>query len=100
VKRVLHLTLKKEWFDLIASGKKHFEYREVKSYWTKRLFYLEDDMWLEKVFDEIYFRNGYGKNVPFMRVEYIGLSLSVVFDGKRCYSIKLGKILELKNYGS
>ena len=33
----LILNVKKKWFDLIKSGKKTCEYREVKSYWTKRL---------------------------------------------------------------
>ena len=35
--RVLHLTLKKKWFDLIASGEKKEEYREIKDFWIKRL---------------------------------------------------------------
>jgi len=30
---ILHLTVKKKWFDLIASGDKKIEYREFKSYW-------------------------------------------------------------------
>lgn len=33
----LTLSVKKENFDLIKSGKKTVEYREVKPYWTKRL---------------------------------------------------------------
>ena len=35
---VLHLTLKKYWFDMIKSGVKKEEYREIKGYWIKRLF--------------------------------------------------------------
>lgn len=35
--RVLHLTLKKKWFDMIASGEKKEEYRERNSYWLRRL---------------------------------------------------------------
>lgn len=34
---MLIFTLKKEWYDKIATGKKSIEYREVKPYWTKRL---------------------------------------------------------------
>ncbi len=34
VRRVLHLTLKKTWFDMIASGEKREEYREMKPYWN------------------------------------------------------------------
>jgi hypothetical protein len=33
----LHLTLKKQWWDMIASGEKLEEYREIKPYWTSRL---------------------------------------------------------------
>ena len=31
------LTLKKQWFDMIASGEKKEEYREIKDYWWMRL---------------------------------------------------------------
>ena len=34
---VLKLTVKKEWFDLIKSGEKTEEYREIKPYWVERL---------------------------------------------------------------
>lgn len=34
----LNLTLKKKWFDMIASGEKREEYREIKWYWAVRLF--------------------------------------------------------------
>lgn len=37
--KVLHLTLKKKWFDMIASGEKKEEYREIKDFWAKRLLY-------------------------------------------------------------
>ena len=32
---ILHLNLKKRWFDMIASGEKQEEYREIKPYWQK-----------------------------------------------------------------
>ena len=35
---MLTFNLKKQWFDKIKSGEKTHEYREVKPYWTKRLF--------------------------------------------------------------
>ena len=34
---MLIFTLKKEWYNKIATGQKSIEYREVKPYWTKRL---------------------------------------------------------------
>ena len=59
--KILHLTLKKQWFDMIASGEKTEEYREIKSYWNTRL--------LCKKYDAISFRNGYSKNAPTMLIE-------------------------------
>ena len=35
---MITFNLKKEWFEKIKSGEKTHEYREVKPYWTKRLF--------------------------------------------------------------
>lgn len=34
---VLHLVLKYEWYDKIASGEKTTEYRECSDYWNQRL---------------------------------------------------------------
>lgn len=38
-KKVLTLSVKKEWFDKILSGEKKEEYRAIKTYWVARLFY-------------------------------------------------------------
>lgn len=35
--KTLTLSLKKKWFDMIASGKKTEEYREITPFWQKRL---------------------------------------------------------------
>ena len=59
--KVLHLTLKKKWFDMIASGEKKEEYREVKAYWINRLW--------GKEFNAVTFKNGYGKNSPSITLE-------------------------------
>ena len=34
---MLTLPIKKKWFDMIKTGEKKEEYREIKPYWTKRL---------------------------------------------------------------
>lgn len=101
--RILHLTLKKKWFDLIACGEKKHEFRECKPYWEKRLLHGPDGTPNE--YDEIHFRNGYAKNAPFMRVECKGLYLT----GKKWFEpdhgeelaesvivIFLGQVLELR----
>lgn len=93
-KKILHLTLKKKWFDMIASGEKKEEYREIKPYWNKRL---------NKKYDLIKFRNGYSKNSPTMLIELkeIVQSLGIIEWGapeaQPVYILRLGKILSL-NY--
>lgn len=37
-KKILTLTVSKQWFDMIASGEKAEEYREIKDYWIVRLY--------------------------------------------------------------
>jgi hypothetical protein len=90
---VLYLTLKKKWFDMIASGEKREEYREIKEYWLKRLFrhndyaildqqmldeviyeinnkpYTTNELydlagWSPKRFNFVCFRKGYAKDAP------------------------------------
>ena len=82
--KILHLTLKKKWFDLIASGKKTMEYREDKPYWQKRLLDGEDP----KHFDVVRFKNGYG-DVPTMDVQFKGIA----FTGSEWCTPKNGEVL-------
>ena len=81
----LKLTLHREFFDQIVAGTKTVEYRDIKPYWTTRLE--------GRSFDEVHFRNGYSQDMPFMRVEWKGM-----YRRGQKYCIRLGKILELKNY--
>ena len=87
---ILHLTLKKKWFDMISSGEKREEYREIKPYWNKRL---------NKPYDAILFRNGYSKNAPeiFIELERTMLGLGNIEwgapEGERVYILKLGNII-------
>ena len=70
----LILTLKKQWFDMILSGEKKEEYREIKPYWTKRFENYFGKHWDTEsdtpslVWDTyektIVFKNGYGNDVP------------------------------------
>ena len=84
----LHLTLHKRWFDEILAGTKKIEYRDIKPYWTKRLF---NDDGSSRKFDEIYFRNGYSKNSRKMRVKFKGIRIG---KGKDKYEILLGKVMK------
>lgn len=59
--KVLHLTLKKKWFDMISSGEKKEEYRELKPYWSKR--FLSHERSINPYF-YVLFKNGYSKDAP------------------------------------
>lgn len=41
--KTLHLVLKGNWYDMIASGEKKEEYREIKPYWVNRLLRIRRD---------------------------------------------------------
>ena len=77
--KTLKFTLDKEWFDMILSGEKKEEYREIKQHWTSRLYVRKkennDISYNEKKnFEFIEFRNGYGADKPFAIFEFKGLS--------------------------
>lgn len=65
---ILQLTLKKKWFNMIASGEKTEEYREIKPYWNKR---LRSSIGIQKWFDVVHFRNGYRPDSPAVTVQWI-----------------------------
>lgn len=89
--RILHLTVKKQWFDMIAKGIKKEEYREIKDYWVKRL--------TNKKFDKVLFKNGYNKDAPTMIVECKGIETTTgktewgAEEAENYFVIRLGKIL-------
>lgn len=75
---MLTLPIKKKWFDMIKSGEKKEEYREIKPYWTKRLLTTDMDIDLERLKEQlrkencylnktVIFRNGYKKDSPKIR---------------------------------
>jgi hypothetical protein len=95
--KVLHLTLKKKWFDMIASGEKKEEYREIKPYWAKR--FLSHENMLNPFFF-VLFRNGYAKDAPEIMLECKGIEISTAkpewsdnWQGE-VFVIKLGQIID------
>lgn len=42
-KKILALTVSKQWFDMIIAGKKTEEYRVIKSFWMSRLLLIKDE---------------------------------------------------------
>ncbi len=98
---ILHLTLKKKYFDEILSGKKKKEYRKLKPYWISRLCTRESiESWvLEfKEFEKIIFKNGYKKNDPSFEIELKNIEISLGIDtpiGKgNFFVIHLGDIIK------
>lgn len=101
----LKLTIKKEYFDMILSGEKPEEYREIKKHWVQRLVwrfteqdYLEFDemltdlqnplerhrsladlekFWLIETacFTNVEFRNGYNNTSPKAVFEFKGIEI-------------------------
>jgi len=92
--KVLHLTLKRQWFDAIADGSKVEEYRDQSEYWNRILGPHVDQ---QLPWREVHFRNGYHSTAPFMRVGLQGLRVGP-HNGRTCYILSLGPILELKHY--
>ena len=89
---VLNLTIKRQWFDMIFSGEKLEEYREIKEYWTTRLLYRD--------INAVHFRNGYRPDSPTVMLEllWIGKGRGDPRWGapvdKGVYILRLGKILQ------
>lgn len=104
----LYLSLKKEWYNMIESGIKTEEYREIKDFWCKRLIYDYDEIIEEyggiifdegkfKVYDRVKFSYGYTKRTMTFEIE----NISVGYGNKEwgapdniVFIIKLGKRVE------
>lgn len=101
--KILHLTLKRKWFDMIASGEKKEEYREIKPYWIRRLFAWNNAYDPPRDFHAVQFRNGYCKNAPTVLVEWkdtvTGPAKPEWSDNWQgdVFIIKLGEILKTEN---
>lgn len=99
---MLTLPIKKKWFDMILSGEKKEEYREIKTYWDKRFetwleipkgemdFFFRDVLKDNKIpmpILPILFRNGYSKNSP----SFIAKCTLSVGTGKEEWGAEKGK---------
>lgn len=106
--KTLHLSLKKEWYNMIESGIKTEEYREIKPFWCKRLIHDYDEAMEEfgviifddknfKQYDVVKFSYGYTKRTMTFEIE----NISVGYGNKEwgapdniVFIIKLGKRVE------
>ena len=85
-KKVLTLTVSKQWFDKIVAGEKTEEYREIKPYWIKRLTTnceVAYDVAAETHCGEVLYRpythvlfiNGYRKDSPRIEKEIDSITI-------------------------
>lgn len=75
---MLILPIKKQWYDMIVSGEKKEEYREIKPYWKRRIESAMSNgnfgLFVRKLparIDEMYIRNGYGNDKPTAKISAI-----------------------------
>ncbi len=64
---MLILPIKKQWFDMILTGEKQEEYREIKPYYTQRfskVFQMVGQIPVDQHEEQVRFTNGYGWKVP------------------------------------
>lgn len=72
------MTLKRKWFDMILSGEKKIEYREIKYYWIKRLaktWSAPGEIFIPFNIEQIIFTNGYAKDSPTFKIECKGITI-------------------------
>lgn len=84
---VLDLVLTHHWYDAIASGEKRYEYREIKPFWTKRLF--------AKPYNTVRFHRGYTATT--MEFELLGIDETTEpndLNLPRCYRLALGERIQ------
>jgi len=93
--KTLHLNLHKKWFDMIQSGEKKEEYRELTDYWKTRMNNVK-----KECVGTITFSNGYAKDRRQIVVEllYISIRKGLLEWGaekdKVYFVIHLGRILK------
>lgn len=87
---ILDLVLKRDWYDLIKSGEKKCEYREIKEYWTRRLF--------ARPYTHVRFRRSYTRESMLFELAKIEISSSRNdLNLPRVYKIALGVRVAEKN---
>lgn len=70
---ILHLPLKRKWYDMIERGEKLEEYREINAYWLPRLVNLRESLNSFKPFTHARFRLGYTKRTMLREIESISV---------------------------
>lgn len=101
---MLVVPIKKKWFDMILSGEKKEEYREIKPYYTtrfKNIGLIDDNGKLTDNIVQVLFRNGYSNDSPSFIAD-VSLDVGTAFPrwcdelGKIYYRLKVLKISDVK----
>lgn len=92
----IKLVLKKKWFDMILSGDKTVEYRDIKPYYNSRLELLD---FRYSGYGYVTFYNGYAKNRNQFTVQILGIDIGPGIEhlgaepNKEYYRIFLGGLV-------
>jgi len=100
---ILQMTLKRKWFDMIESGEKKEEYREVKPFWDSRLLPLVDKPLPADTVVRFY-NGGYcGGSLPMIEVVLHSVTIGEgrprwgAAKGTNYYVLSLGQVVERRN---
>lgn len=78
--KILELPLQKEWYDMIESGEKREEYREIKPHWSKRFVVVDKPLFSHRYgyqhanvngYTHVRFRYGYTKRTMLYKIDEI-----------------------------
>ena len=73
--KILHLVLKKKWYEMQESGEKTEEYRELTEYWRKRL--IDQDTLRAKPYTHVCFHYGYTRRCFINRIDSITIGMGL-----------------------
>lgn len=108
--KILHLILRRYWWDMIDSGKKPEEYREITNHWMARILTPRKGIdaksfpWAIGYYagkcDVVEFQLGYAKDAPRMRfkIQYVRVDVGEEAWGappRKVFIIRLGDRIEV-----
>lgn len=90
-KKILFLTIKKEYFDAILSGEKKEEYRIINSFYKSRIE--------NKEYTHIILQNGYSKKSQRLKAKYLGYEIrkisTKIYGNTEVFVLKIDKPIML-----
>ena len=73
--KILHLVLKKKWYEMQERGEKTEEYRELTEYWRKRL--IDQETLRVKPYTHVCFHYGYTQRCFINRIDSITIGMGL-----------------------